>query len=79
MLPAVGLELLGSEVDVGVTFPGEVEYTWERTNITAAGPKLVAAGLADEALLTLADGYFGQPGTVITGFGIVAAWGRKPR
>jgi hypothetical protein len=33
----------------------------------------------DPALLTLVNGYFGRPGTVITSLGVVAAWVRAPR
>lgn len=79
MLPAAGVELLGGAIQTNVTLPGEVVYEWEWANVTSTGPRLVAAGVLDEAFLALAQAYFGQPGTAITSLSLVAAWGRKPR
>lgn len=78
-LQPAGLELLGSDVQTGVAAPGDAGYAWEWDNMVAAGPRLVAAGFADEELLTLGHDFFGRPGTTVTTMTMVAAWGRKSR
>ena len=77
MLSASGLELRGAEVETRVTKPGEPQYEFVRASVLESLPALIAAGVMDEANIERLEGYFGQPGTVITGPSVVAAWGQK--
>jgi len=77
MLPACGLELLGSTVETRVAEPGEPHYEFARVSALESVPGFLAAGLMDGANVERLVSYFGQPGTIITGSSVVAAWGRK--
>jgi hypothetical protein len=48
-----------------------------RASAFESQPALLAAGITDDANIQRLEGYFGQPGTVITGPSIVAAWGQR--
>jgi 2-polyprenyl-3-methyl-5-hydroxy-6-metoxy-1,4-benzoquinol methylase len=78
MLSASGLELRGSEIETIVTTPGEPQYEFARMSALESLPALVAAGVVEEASVERLEGYFGQPGTVITSASVVAAWGQRP-
>jgi SAM-dependent methyltransferase len=77
MLAECGLELRGAEVETRVTKPGEPHYEFVRASAFESQPALLAAGITDDANIQRLEGYFGQPGTVITGPSIVAAWGQR--
>lgn len=77
MLAECGLELRGAEVETRVTKPGEPHYEFVRASALESQPALLAAGITDDANIQRLEGYFGQPGTVITGPSIVAAWGQR--
>jgi SAM-dependent methyltransferase len=76
MLLARGLELRGTEIETRVSRPGEPHYEFARVSALESLPAMVAAGITDANAERL-EGYFGQPGTVITGASVVAAWGQK--
>ncbi len=78
MLPECGLQLRGTEIATRVSGPGEPDYEFARLSILTAVPRLVAAGVLEDADLTQLESYFGHPGTLITGSSGVAAWGQKP-
>ena len=78
MLLATGLQLRGTEIDTRVSQPGEPHYEFTRATILESLPALLAAGVMEDANIERLDAYFGQPGTIITGPSLVAAWGRKP-
>lgn len=75
LLADVGLDLLGSTIADAVAGPGDVASEWDRANVTAALPRLVAAGVLDEEFLTLAHRFFSSAGTVVTTLSVGAAWG----
>ena len=77
MLSASGLELRGTDVETRVTKPGEPHYEFARVTALESLPALVAAGIMDDANAERLEGYFGQPGTLITSASVVAAWGQK--
>jgi SAM-dependent methyltransferase len=77
MLSACGLELQGSEVETGVSQPGEPHYEFTRATVLESLPALLAAGIMDDANIERLEAYFGQPGTIITGPSLVAAWGQR--
>jgi SAM-dependent methyltransferase len=79
MLSASGLELRGCDVETRVSKPGEPEYEFARLTALESMPALIAAGILDDTSAARLEGYFGQPGTVITGASLVAAWGQKHR
>jgi SAM-dependent methyltransferase len=78
MLSAAGLERSGSEIETHVGEPGEPHYEFARLSSLESAPRLVAAGLMEDADLARLEGYFGHPGTIVTGGSVVSAWGRKP-
>jgi SAM-dependent methyltransferase len=77
MVSASGLELQGTEIETRVSRPGEPNYEFARLSALESLPALVTAGIVDDANAELLEGYFGQPGTVITNASVVAAWGQK--
>jgi SAM-dependent methyltransferase len=77
MVSASGLELRGTEIETRVTKPGEPDYEFARVSALESLPALVKAGIMDDASAERLEGYFGQPGTVITTGSMVAAWGQK--
>jgi SAM-dependent methyltransferase len=77
-LLASGLELLGAEVMTAVSRPGEPGYEFARASALDGAPRLAAAGLLDDEGAHRLRRFFGEPGTVITGPSLVAAWGQKP-
>ncbi|MGP0103024.1 MAG: class I SAM-dependent methyltransferase [Solirubrobacteraceae bacterium] len=76
MLAATGLQLLGGEVETHVSGPGEPGYEFLRASLLAVVPKLIAAGVIEDNLARL-EGFFSQPGSLVTGASLVAAWGRR--
>ena len=73
MLAATGLQLLGGEVETHVSGPGEPGYEFLRASLLAVVPKLIAAGVIEDNLARL-EGFFSQPGSLVTGASLVAAW-----
>jgi SAM-dependent methyltransferase len=78
MLTAAGLERSGTEIETHVGEPGEPQYEFARLSARESAPKLLAAGLMDDADVARLEGYFASPGTIVTGGSVVAAWGRRP-
>ena len=77
MLSECGLQLQGSEIETGVSQPGEPHYEFMRSTVLESLPALLAAGVMDDANVERLESYFGQPGTIITGPSLVAAWGQR--
>jgi SAM-dependent methyltransferase len=81
-LPAIllahGLELQLTEIETMIGQRGELEYEWTRATWLAAGPKLLAGGVIDEATWNACEGFFSSGGDVLIGVSLVAAGGRKP-
>lgn len=77
MLCECGLELQGSEIETRVSQPGEPHYEFTRATVLESLPALLAAGVMDDANIERLESYFGQPGTIITGPSVVAAWGKR--
>jgi hypothetical protein len=78
MLTSAGLTLLGAHVDTGVSQPGDPGYEFTRRTVMDSAPRLIEAGILDGPGVSGLEGFWGQPGTVITGPSLVAAWGQKP-
>jgi SAM-dependent methyltransferase len=76
-LSGSGLELRGTEIETRVSKPTEPDYEFARVSALESLPALVAAGITDDANAERLESYFGQPGTVVTGASVVAAWGLK--
>lgn len=79
LLAGCGLEPGGAEVDTAVAGPGDPAYEFARTTALDSLPRLVDAGVIPAASGRRLEGYFDQPGTVITCPSLVAAWGRRAR
>lgn len=77
MLSGCGLQVLGGEVETPVSRPGEPHYEFAATTVLDSFPRLVDAGVTPEADVARLEGYFGKPGTVITGPSLIGAWGRR--
>jgi 2-polyprenyl-3-methyl-5-hydroxy-6-metoxy-1,4-benzoquinol methylase len=78
MLPSAGLVLRGTAIETKVSQPGDPRSEFERLTALESVPPLVAAGVVEETSLAQLKAYFGQPGTIITGSSLVAAWAQKP-
>ncbi len=79
MLSETGLTFLGATVETGVSKPGDPGYEFTRRSVMDAAPRLIEAGVLDDAAVAALEDYWGKPGTVVTGPSLVSAWGRKPR
>jgi SAM-dependent methyltransferase len=78
LLTEAGLELLGAEVDSGVSRFGESAFELQRLTVMGAGPSLVAAGLLTDDERARSQQVLNCPTTVLTTTSVVAAWGRRP-
>jgi hypothetical protein len=65
-------------IRTGVSRPGDPGYEFAVKSVLDSAPRLIAAGILDESGVSTIEGYFGRPGTYITGPSVVAAWGHKP-
>ncbi len=76
MLAATGLQRLGAEIETDVSGPGDPGYEFLRASLLAVVPKLIAAGVIEDNLARL-EGFFNQPGSLVTGASLVASWGSR--
>jgi SAM-dependent methyltransferase len=78
MLSSAGLTFLGAQVETGVSQPGDAAYEFTRQTVMDSAPRLIEAGILDDAGVSRLQGFWGQPGTLVTGPSLVSAWGQKP-
>jgi hypothetical protein len=78
MLASAGLTFLGAHVETGVSQPGDAGYEFTLQTVMDSTPRLIEAGILDEAGVSRLRGFWGQPGTLVTGPSLVSAWGQKP-
>ena len=77
MLSESGLALGGCEIETRIAKPGDPHYEFARVTTLQSLSPLLAAGVLDDVDAERLEGYFGEPGTVITTPTVVAAWAQK--
>lgn len=77
-LVAAGLTLAGAEIGTAVSRPGDPGFAFARASAFDGAPRLIAAGILDDAAVARLHDFFGRPNAIVTGPSLVAAWGQKP-
>jgi SAM-dependent methyltransferase len=77
-LVAAGLTLAGAEIGTAVSRPGDPGFAFAKASALDGAPRLIAAGILDDAAVARLDDFFGRPDAIVTGPSLVAAWGQKP-